>query len=283
MTFAYTITEVVGGYVTNSLALVADAGHMMTDNVALALALAAAWFAARPPDPARTYGYQRAEILAALANGVLLVVVCAFLFWEAFGRLAAPPEVRGGLMAAIAVGGLAVNGAAIWLLHDVGGGLNVRAAYLHVLGDLLGSVGAIVAAVLVAVFGWRWADPVAGMVIGAIVVAGSARLVLRSVHVLMEGAPPDLDLAEVQARLLETKGVAGLHDLHVWSLAGGTPILTAHVVLDHSVPAVEVLRATTRILEERFGITHATIQIEPPDYNIVEGVGAGSASGIGRR
>lgn len=274
ITLVYTLAEVVGGIWANSLALLADAGHMMTDDVALALALAAAWFGRLPPDPARTYGYQRAEILAALANGVLLVAVCVFLFWEAWHRLLEPPQVRGGLMAVVATGGLVVNVAGVLLLHGAGKGLNVRAAYLHVMGDLLGSVGTIVAAVLVGALGWRWADPVASVLIGAIVVVSSFRLIRRSVHVLMEGVPAGVDLEDLRAVLLDTRGVAELHDLHVWSLSGGAPILTCHLVLDHSVPAAQVLRNATSILGERFGITHATLQIEPPDYNIVTGVGA---------
>jgi len=282
LTLVYTVAEVGGGILANSLALLADAGHMLTDNMALALALAAAWFARRPPDPARTYGYQRAEILAALANGVLLVVVCLFLFWEAWERFLSPPAVNAGLMSLVAAGGLGVNIVAALLLRTASRGLNVKAAYLHVIGDLLGSVGALLAAALIRVFGWTWADPVAGFVIGVIVIASSVRLVLESVNVLMEGTPSHVDPREVQSCLLATDGVAGLHDLHVWSLGGGAPLLTAHLVADHSVSHAAVLREATRVLAERFGITHATLQIEPPDYNIVTEVGS-PASGAPKR
>ncbi len=273
LTLAYTVAEVAGGILANSLALLADAGHMLTDNMALALALTAVWFSRKPPDPARTYGYQRAEILAALVNGVVLVVVCLFLFWEAWARLLSPPPVDSGLMALVAAGGLGVNVAAVLLLRHAPRGLNVKAASLHVIGDLLGSVGALVAAGLIRLFGWTWADPAASFFIGAIVIASSTRLVLQSVNVLMEGTPEHVDPREVERCLLETAGVADLHDLHVWSLGQGAPLLTAHLVVDHSVPPTLVLREATRALEERFGITHATLQIEPPDYNIVAGVG----------
>ncbi len=279
LTLTYTAAEVGGGILSNSLALLADAGHMMTDDMALALALAAAWFARMPPDPARTYGYQRAEILAALVNGVVLVVVCLFLFWEAWVRLLAPPQVHSGLMATVAAGGLAVNVAGVLLLRGARGGLNVSTAYLHLFGDLLGSVGALVAAVLIRFLGWGWADAAATFLIGAIIIVSSTRLVLESVNVLMEGTPTHLDVQEVRACLLETAGVADLHDLHLWSLAGGPPLLTAHLVLDHSISAAEVLRGATRALEERFGILHSTLQIEPPDYNIVGGIGEDAVRG----
>jgi cobalt-zinc-cadmium efflux system protein len=273
ITILYAGAEFAGGIVSNSLALLADSGHMLTDALALALALAAAWFAKLPPDRARTYGYQRAEILAALANGVALVVICGFLFWEAWKRLFAPPEVKSGLMDLVAVGGLLVNLAGLVLLREVRHGLNARAAYLHVMGDLLGSVGTLVAAGLVAGFGFRWADPVAGIAIGATIIVGSARLVLQSLNVLMEGAPREMDLREVRDCLLSTPGVAGMHDLHVWTLSGGHPILTAHLVVGPGASSSQVLRSASRTLEERFGIRHSTLQIEPPDYNIFGHVG----------
>lgn len=275
LTLLYTVAEIAGGLLSNSLALLADAGHMATDALALGLAVFAAWFAGRPPDPGRTYGYQRAEILAALANGVFLVVVCGFIFWEAIRRFSSPPEIRSGLMGGIAAGGLAVNAVAAWLLHGHTHGLNARAAFLHVLGDLMGSVGALAAAAAIALFGWNWADPAASIAIGVIIVVSSVRLVLESVHVLMEGAPTHLDADEVHAALASIRGVAGVHDLHLWSLGGRAPLLSAHLVIDHSVRGHEVLRAATAALATRFGIDHATLQIEPPDFNI-RGIGAPS-------
>ena len=269
LTLVYTAAEIIGGWLSNSLALLADAGHMMTDNLAIALALFAAWVANRPPDPARTYGYHRAEILAALVNGVALVVICIFIFWEALQRLQDPPEVAFGLMAVVALGGLLVNLVAARMLHGRHHGLNVRAAYLHVLGDLLGSVGALTAAGLMAAFGWRWADPVASFAIGAIIIVTSTRLVLDSVNVLMEGAPAHLDTADLRRTLVDLDGVCEVHEFHVWSLGGGTPLLTAHLVLDHTRDTTEVLRDAIAVLRERYGIHHATLQVEPPDFNIV--------------
>jgi cobalt-zinc-cadmium efflux system protein len=268
LTVGYTLAEIVGGFLANSLALLADAGHMLTDVLALSLALFAAWISRRPADPERTYGYQRAEILAALVNGVALVVICIFIFWESIGRLRAPQAVDVGLMSWIAAGGLVVNLAGAFLLRGGRGGLNERAAFLHIVGDLLGSVGALTAAAAIAIFGWTGADAVAGLVIGGIIIWSATRLALASLHVLMEGAPSHIDIEAVQSCLLGIEGVSGVHDLHVWSLAGGSPLLTAHVVVDHSIPAYRVLRAASAALERRFGIIHATIQIEPPDYNI---------------
>lgn len=270
LTLAYTVAELLGGLLSGSLALLADAGHMLTDDLALGLALLAAWFARRPPDPGRTYGYQRAEILGALANGTMLVLLCVGIVWEAARRFRDPPSVEVGTMAAVAAGGLGVNLAAAALLGGRGRhrGLNVRGAYLHVLGDLLGSLGTLAAAALLAGFGWRWADPAASVFIAGIILVSSSRLVLDSVHVLMEGAPADVDAQQVRRSLLEVEGVADVHDLHVWTLGGGGPLLTAHLVANHSVPAGRILRAATDLLTSRYGITHATLQVEPPDFNI---------------
>lgn len=272
LTVAYTAAEVAGGIASNSLALLADAGHMATDALALGLAVLAGWFASRPPDPGRTFGYQRAEILAALTNGVTLVVVCGFIFWEAIHRFTAPPEVATGMMAWVAAGGLVVNLVAAWLLHGHTDGLNARAAFLHVLGDLLGSLGTLVAAALIARFGWRWADPVASMLIGIAIVFSSVRLVLDSLHVLMEGTPEHLDPVEIRRTLCAVPGVADVHDLHLWSLGASAPLLSAHLVVDLSVRANDVLKSATAALAASYGIDHVTLQIEPPDYNI-HGIG----------
>jgi cobalt-zinc-cadmium efflux system protein len=272
LTLAYTVAEIVGGISSNSLALLADAGHMATDDLALGLAVLAGWFATRPPDPGRTFGYQRAEILAALTNGVILVVVCGFIFWEAVTRMAAPPVVQTGLMAWVAAGGLAVNLVAARMLHGHAHGLNARAAFLHVMGDLLGSIGTLIAAALMAIFGWRLADPLASVFIGIVIVYSSVRLVLESVHVLMEGTPAHLDPEQIRRSLRALPGVADVHDLHLWSLGGNAPLLTAHLMVDLSVHAHEVLRTATAELTARYGIAHVTLQIEPPDFNI-HGIG----------
>lgn len=178
-------------------------------------------------------------------------------------------------MAWIAAGGLAVNAVAARLLHRHAQGLNARAAFLHVLGDLLGSVGVLAAAGAVALFGWRWADPLASVVIGVIIIVSSVRVVLESVHVLMEGAPQHLDAEEIRQALAAISGVTDVHDLHLWSLGGRTPLLTAHLVVDHSIRAHDVLRIATAALESRFGIGHVTLQIEPADFNI-HGIGGPS-------
>jgi cobalt-zinc-cadmium efflux system protein len=202
---------------------------------------------------------------------VALVVLCTFLLIEAVERLRRPQPVDVPVMAAVSAGGLAVNLVASFILHGSRGRLNVRAAYLHVLGDLLGSVGALLAAGALGFFGWAWADPVAGVLIAALLAVSSIRVVLESVHVLMEGTPSHLDLDAVARCLRETTGVAGVHDLHVWSLGGRAPLLTAHLVLDHSAPSGQVLRGALRALRERFAIEHATLQIEPADFNILDG------------
>lgn len=270
LTVGYTLAEVVGGILSGSLALLADAGHMMTDNLALALALAASRFARKPPDSGKTYGYQRVEILAAFGNALLLTGVCFVLIVESWERIRAPRPVEAGLMAGVAAGGLAVNLLGAWILRKRAGNLNVRAAFLHVVGDLLGSLGALLAAGLVARFGWHRADPIASLAICAILLWGAFRLFRETVHVLLEGAPSNLDVDEIRRALLEVRGVADVHDLHAWSL-GSTPLLTAHLVADHSVPLSRVLEEATERLRARFGIAHVTLQVEPPDFNIVAG------------
>jgi len=273
LTATYMAVEVVGGLWSNSLALLADAGHMLVDNLALALALVAAWTARRPPDVARTYGYRRVEILAALANGVVLVIASGAIVWEAVSRLREPPDVATGTMALVAVGGLLVNLVGVRLLHaGHRHDLNLRAAYLHVLGDLLGSVGTLAAAAAMAGFGWRWADAVASLGIAAIIVVSAGRLVLESTNVLLEGAPAGTDVLAIGRALAEIDGVAAVHELHLWSVAGTDPVLTAHLVADHSRTSGAVLREARRLLSERFGIDHSTLQIEPPDFDIVESI-----------
>jgi cobalt-zinc-cadmium efflux system protein len=270
LTAVYALAEVIGGWLSNSLALLADAGHMLTDIVALALALLAAWTSQRPPDSTRTYGYQRLEILAALFNGVVLVSIALFILLEAWERFLVPRQVDFTLMATVAAGGLLVNIVGAWLLGGHGHGLNVRAAYLHVLGDLLGSIGALTAAALIGLFGWYWADPAASIVIGLIIVVNAVRLMLESTNVLLEGAPSHVKTDDVRRCLSDTPGVCEVHDLHLWSLGGESPLLTAHLVLDHSVPGDQVLRDATRTLQQRYRITHSTLQVEPPDYNIIQ-------------
>ncbi|HET6574277.1 MAG TPA: cation diffusion facilitator family transporter [Fimbriiglobus sp.] len=263
----YTVAEVVGGLLTNSLALLADAGHMLSDVAALGLSLFAVRVATRPPTPRRTYGYFRAEILAAATNGATLTAVSIFIFVEAVHRLRQPPAVLGPAMLAVAAGGLAVNLTSLWLLHDGRrGSLNVRGAWLHVLTDALGSVGAITAAGLIWAFGWAWADPVASVLIGLLVIYSSWRLLAESVSVLMESAPRGIDVGEVHRAMAAVPGVLAVHDLHVWSITTGLDCLSAHVVAADGQPHAALLKAIRDALHEQFGLDHLTIQIEPEGF-----------------
>ncbi len=262
LALVYMAAEVAGGVAANSLALLADAGHMLTDVAALGLALFAIWAAERPATARRTYGYHRVEILAALANGATLIAISALIVTEAYRRWAQPPAVRGGLMLAIASGGLLANLASLAILH--GGrhdSLNLRGAWLHVLTDTLGSVQAIVAAALIGAFGWNWADPVASVLIGALVVVSAWRLVKEALDVLMEAVPRGVSLAEVAATINGVAGVRSVHDLHVWTITSGFVALSAHVTVAPGSDE-DVLWRIRGALDERFGIRHSTIQVE---------------------
>ena len=220
LTFIYMLAEGFGGWLTNSLALIADAGHMFTDVVALSLTLGAIWFGARPATAKKTFGYYRLEILAAFVNGIVLVLISAWVIYEAVRRWQSPPDVNGLRLTIIAFGGLIVNIIAAKLLHgDHKHDLNMRAAWLHVMGDLLGSVTAIVAGVLIVAFGWLWADPVCSVLISLIIIFGAWRLIIESVNVLLEGTPAHINLTAVEQTILETNGVGGVHDLHVWTIS----------------------------------------------------------------
>ena len=264
----YMFAEVYGGILTNSLALLADAGHMLSDAGALALSLSALWIAQRPPTSTHTYGFYRTEILAALANGVTLVAISIFIFHEAFQRFREPPDVEGGLMMAIAAGGLVINLLGLAILH--GGrheSLNVRGAWLHVLSDALGSVGVLGAGALIWAFGWEWADPAASVAIGLLVLWSSWSLLRDTVGVLMEGAPADIDVDEVRRTLAEVPGVLAAHDLHVWTITSGMVALSAHVHCQASIPSGSLLTEIGRVLHDRFGIHHVTIQVEPEGFD----------------
>ena len=269
----YMVAEVVGGLLTNSLALLADAGHMLSDAGALALSLFALWMARRPAAPGRTYGNYRTEILAALANGATLVAVAVYIFIEAFHRFGAPPEVQGAAMMGVAVGGLIVNLAGLWILNaGKSESLNVRGAWLHVLTDALGSVGAILAGALVWGFGWNWADPLASVIIGVLVIYSSWALLKETVNVLMEGAPGHLDVDEVRDAMRGVAGVRAVHDLHVWTITSGLVALSAHVVVEDESFNQRTLSAVRERLHERFGIEHSTIQLERESFEEPETV-----------
>ena len=260
----YMVAEAVGGWWTGSLALLADAGHMFSDVASLTLAAWALQMAQRPADARRTFGHTRAEILAALAQGVALVAVAIVIVIEAFERFQAPPAVAGLGMLAIATGGLVVNLIGLWVLGGHGSeNLSVRGAWLHVLSDALGSVGAMSAGFGVWAFGWNWADPAASLVIATLVVFGAWHLLRDATDILMETAPRHLDVDEIRDELRAVPDVLDVHDLHVWTIGSGEVSLSCHAVSRAGVDTGVVLAAFNQLLAERFKIGHATIQVEP--------------------
>jgi cobalt-zinc-cadmium efflux system protein len=258
------VAELVGGWLTNSLALLADAGHMFSDAAALSLSLFAMWIASRPATPKLSFGYYRAEILAALANGAALIGVSLYIFVEAYHRFSEPQEVAGAPMMGVAIGGLVVNLIGLWLLGGASeDNLNVRGAWLHVLTDALGSVGAIIAGGLVWAFGWHWADPATSILIGLLVIYSSWHLLVEAVGVLMEGTPHNIDAEDILAALQELPDVESAHHLHIWSITNNLAALSVHIVTN-STDYGTVLRAVHQLLHDRFHIEHATVQVEPP-------------------
>jgi cobalt-zinc-cadmium efflux system protein len=259
----FTVVEVVAGALAGSLALLADAAHMLSDTGSLGLAFFASWLAARPATPQRSFGFRRAEILAALANGVALVAVSIWIFVAAAGRLGDPPEVPGGWILAVGLAGLAVNVAAAWVLARAGTeSLNVRAALTHVLADLLGSAGVIGAGLVVLLTGWDYADPIAAIAIGLLVLVSSWRILRESVAVLLEETPPGLDAAAVGRALASADGVVQVHDLHIWTITSGFPALSAHVLVTPGGDCHGVRRDLERLLHDRFALDHTTLQVE---------------------
>jgi cobalt-zinc-cadmium efflux system protein len=268
LTGTIALAEAVGGYVTNSLALMSDAGHMLTDVSALALSLLALWFAGKPANLKKTYGYYRLEILSALLNGVLLLVITGVILFEAWQRFREPAPVRLGLMAVVAVVGLAANLAALGFLHQTHS-LNVRGAFLHVLGDTLSSVGVLIGAGIMALTGWYVVDPIISVVISVVIVVGALRLVRDAVDVLLEAVPAHVDLEAVKELMLRVPGVSAVHDLHVWTISSGLYALSAHLVVGNAQACNndEILSAVKHELFDRFGIDHTTIQIESEAYS----------------
>ncbi|MEQ1604427.1 MAG: cation diffusion facilitator family transporter [Pyrinomonadaceae bacterium] len=263
LTFLYMLVEAIGGWLTNSLALIADAGHMLTDVAALTLTIGSIWFAGRPATAKKTFGYFRLEILAAFVNGIALVLLSIWVIYEAYERWQTPPAINGTRLTVIAIGGLIVNIIAAKLLHHGHQhDLNMRGAWLHVMGDLLGSATAIVAGILIAAFGWLWADPMCSVLISLIIIFGAWRLIMDSVNVLLEGTPTHIDLAAVENTILETEGVAGVHDLHVWTISSGMEALSAHISHNATVEHTDLLGKVRERLHTAFGIDHLTIQME---------------------
>lgn len=259
----FMVVEFVGGFLANSLALMSDALHMLTDSIALMLALFAFWIASRPSTPKMSFGYHRAEILGALTCGLLIWFLTALLVYEAILRFKAPPEVKGSLLLVVASMGLIVNLISAWMLHSARSeSLNMRAAYLHVLGDLLGSVGAIFAGLIILLTGWRLIDPLVTFLIAGLLLYGSWKIVIEAVGILMESTPRGIDPEEVQQVLEGLEVVEEVHDLHIWSVSSGILALSAHLV---STNPSDALTEANQTLDKRYGIHHTTIQVEHPE------------------
>jgi len=282
LTAAFTLVEAIGGLLTGSLALLADAGHMLSDTISLGVALIAARLAERPPTANRSFGLRRAEVLGALFNGAALVAIAIWVFVEAIGRLDDPPDVLGGGMLAVASAGALVNLAAVAILHRGGGsGLNVRAALRHVVADLLGSLGAVIAAVIILTTGWLEADPLISMLIGLLILASSWAVLRDSVSVLLEASPRGLDAGEVGEAMASIAGVAQVHDLHVWEVTSGFPALAAHVLVGREDDCHAVRREIESMLHERFGLEHTTLQVDHAGGPLLQ-ISTGSPGSAGR-
>lgn len=271
LTAVYMFAEAIGGWWTNSLALLADAGHMLTDVAALSLTLAAIWFASRPATAKKTFGYYRLEILAAFVNGIALVLISLWVIYEAYERWQTPPEIRGAALTIIAVGGLLVNLVCAGLLHgDHAHDLNMRSAWLHVIGDALGSVTAIAAGVLIVAFGWLWADAVSSVLISLIIIVGAWNLIKESVNVLLEGTPAHINLKAVEETIRNTENVEDVHDLHIWTITSGMEALSVHIIHRDEISQKALLQTVRTKLHDEFGIDHLTIQMETLEEESIE-------------
>lgn len=266
LTFAYMLAEAIGGFLSNSLALLSDAGHMLTDVMALVLAMLALWFASRPVTYQKTYGYYRMEILAALANGLALALISIGIFYEALQRLRSPEHVNGVQVLLIATGGLIVNGCSVLVLRSSAeSNLNMRGVFLHVASDLLGSVGAMAAGTLIWLKDFRRADPLFSIAICILIVYSSWRLIRDAVNILLEGTPSHINIEAVIRAMNQVRDVREVHDLHVWTISSGKDALSAHVRIEAGASYREVLQSLQETLRSRFNIGHVTIQIEPED------------------
>ncbi len=266
LTSAYMFIEFIGGIITNSLALIADAGHMLGDVAALGMSFLAAFMIARPASDEKTYGYYRLEILVALVNGLLLIGIAAFILYEGVKRFLLPREVEATLMIAIATGGLVINLAGMAILHSsVKHNLNVRGAFWHITGDTLGSLGAIVAGIIIYLFKFYYADIIISVIIAVIITISAIRLIKESSNILLEATPKHIDINEIKNTLLNIPEVKKVHELHVWSISLQRTALSIHVVSDHP-DSREVLCKVDKTLRERFNIHHLTIQVEPPGF-----------------
>ena len=262
----YMLVEAAGGFLTNSLALLSDAGHMLSDSVSLGVGLLAFTLGEKAANYSKTYGYKRFEILAAVFNGVTLLIISLFILVEAYKRFREPAEIATGGMLIIASVGLAVNIIVAWVLMrgDTEENLNLRAAFLHVLGDLLGSVGAVAAALAIIFFGWSWADPAASIIVAVLVLISGWRVTKDAVHVLMEGTPANVDMAEIIETLRDVRGIESIHDLHIWSITSGQNALSCHAVVNKEITfteSQELLQIIEHEMEHK-GIGHVTVQME---------------------
>ena len=271
LSLAILVVEVIGGIASNSLALLADAGHMLTDVAGVGMALLAIWFAARSQTNGRTYGYLRVEILAAVTNAFLLFGVALFILIEAWRRLSEPPEIASGLMLAVALVGLAANAASLYLLRDAQReSLNLRGAYLEVMGDLGGSAAVIIAALVIALTGWTTADAVASVLIALLILPRTFALLREAMDVLLEATPKGVDMDHVRAHILDAPGVVDCHDLHAWTITSGMNVVSAHVILAEGADAALTLDALCECLSDDFDIEHSTFQLETVDRRRVE-------------
>ena len=263
----YMVVEAIGGFLTNSLALLSDAGHMLSDSISLGIAMLAFMFGEKAASYSKTYGYKRFEILAAVLNGITLIGIALFIFYEAIERFTNPPEVATTGMLIISIIGLFVNILVAWIMmrgSDTKDNLNMRGAFLHVLSDMLGSVGAIVAALLIMFFGWGWADPLASVIVALLVVRSGYHVTKASIHVLMEGTPSNVDVQEIIQLIEQTEGIESIHDLHIWTITSGTNALSCHAVVNDQLKIAEsehILRKIEHNLQHK-GIKHVTIQLE---------------------
>lgn len=264
LTSGFALVEAVTGWLSGSLALIGDAGHMVTDSMALGLGALAARLSQRPASARHSFGLQRAEVVGALVNAGFMLVVVAWIAYEAVHRLLDPVQVKGGMVLVVAAIGLGVNVLVLKILHGGEQNLNTRGAILHVMGDLLGSVAALASGLVIALTGWMPIDPILSLAISALILLSTFRLLQDAIHVVMEGVPPHVDLNEVQSRLGDVSGVLSVHDLHVWTIASGNYAIAAHVRVKSLERWPEQLEYLKRLLREEFGIEHVTLQPEPP-------------------
>ncbi|WP_416655889.1 cation diffusion facilitator family transporter [Bacillus amyloliquefaciens] len=268
----YMIIEAIGGFLTNSLALLSDAGHMLSDSISLMIALIAFKLAEKKASHNKTFGYKRFEILAAVINGAALILISLYIIYEAIKRFSHPPEVATTGMLIISMIGLAVNILVAWIMlngGDTKNNLNIKGAYLHVISDMLGSVGAILAAILIIFFGWGWADPLASVIVAVLVLRSGYNVTKDAIHVLMEGTPENIDVTDIIHTIEETEGIQNIHDLHIWSITSGLNALSCHAVVDDQLTISEserILRKIEHVLEHK-GITHVTVQMETAAHN----------------